>query len=252
MFITKILYFVVYFATGFFIPILSRFLAKFYPCSLHSYIGDILKYNFNNFGKKVNNKHPIYNVLKKQYFYSKLLYGTLYLILFTALTFLAQTHINSTYPLYLLFIFLFLLGFSANIDAKCKLIPDIITYPMIMISILIAIFNQENRINSPLTISSFNSIYSMLYTYILCSTFALMFYFKYPYSFGGGDVKLLTAISGFCGAENLPIILLLSFVFSLVFFATKKQKYFALAPIIFPSFIIWLFMKILLKNFFLF
>ena len=250
MFMTKILYIVIYFATGFFIPVLSRFLMKFYPCSLHSYVGDILKYLFNvklNKLKHNNNKH---NILKKQYFYNKLLWGILHVCLFATLTFLIKNNISKDYPLHLMFIFLFLLGFSSNIDARYRIIPDIITLPMLIISLLTTIYTQEHNIISPINISINNSIYSMLYVYILCFTFALMFYFKYPYSFGGGDIKLLTAVAGFTGVENLSIILIFTFIFAMIFYTLKKEKYLALAPLVFPSFLVWLFVKILAKNYF--
>lgn len=250
MFTSKILYIVVYFATGFFIPILSRFLMKFYPCSMHSYVGDILKHYFNNKKHKLKHNNQHYNLLKRRYFYNKILWGILYVFLFTTLSFLVKNNISKDYPLLLLFIFLFLLGFSSNIDARYRIIPDIITLPMLIIAILISVYTQEHNIITPLNISIINSIYSVLFIYILCFTFALMFYFKYPYSFGGGDVKLLIAIAGFTGMENLSIILILTFIFATIFYLLKKEKYLALAPLIFPAFLVWIFIKILAKNFF--
>ncbi|MBR1544871.1 MAG: prepilin peptidase [Alphaproteobacteria bacterium] len=245
MFTNRILTSLIYFSTGFFIPVLSRFLMKFYPCSMHSYFGDMLKYYFNKNKYKVKDYNKRYNHLKKQYFYNKLLWGVSYLITFTLLEYLTPIYINKSYPLILLYIILFLLGFSANIDAKCKIIPDIITFPMLMISILIAVYNTDNKIFSSLYITSFDSIFSAIASYLLCFTLALMFYFKNPYSFGGGDVKLISAISAFTGLVNLSWILIFSFAFAMVFFALKKEKYLALALLVFPSFILWLLLKIL-------
>ncbi len=244
MFTNRILTLAIYFSTGFFIPVLSRFLMKFYPCSMHSYFGDILKFYFNKNKYKVKNNNIKYNLLKKQYFYNRLLWGFGYLILFSILEYLAPLYINKSYPLYLLFIALFLLGFSANIDSKCRLIPDIITFPLLMVSILISVYNTKNEIFSPIFISSFDSIFSAIAGYILCFALALMFYFKNPYSFGGGDVKLISAISALIGIVNLSWILIFSFIFSVIFLVTKKEKYLALAPLVFYSFIIWLFLKI--------
>ncbi len=245
MFTNKILLFGLYFSTGFFIPVLSRFLMKFYPCSMHSYFGDILKFYFNKNRYKTklyNNKR---NLLKKQYFYNKLLWGFGYGILFTTLDTLAPIYINKSYPLILLYIILFLLGFSANIDARCKLIPDIITFPLLLTCFLSAVYNTNYKVFSPLFISSFDSIFSAIAGYTLCFILALMFYFKNPHSFGGGDVKLISAISAFTGIVNLSWILGFSFLFALVFLTLKKEKYLALAPLTFTSFILWLFLKVL-------
>lgn len=236
-----------YFAMGFFIPVLSRFLMKFYPCSLHSYIGDILKYNFKNKRKnKLNNSHyqNMYNILKKRHFYNKLFYGILFLFLSFTLTYLLKNYINKDYPLILFVILLFLLIFSSNIDNKCRLIPDIITLPMLLIGILISIYCKNNEIYSPILISPINSIISSLFTYILCSCLALMFYFKSPYAFGGGDVKLLTALASFTGFENLGKILIISFIIMLIYCSIKKERFAPLAPFIFTAFIIWIFNEI--------
>ncbi len=244
MFTNRILTFAIYFSTGFFIPVLSRFLMKFYPCSMHSYFGDILKFCFNKNKHKVKHNSNKFNLLKKQYFYNRLLWGFGYLLLFSTLEYLTPIYINKSYPLYLLFIILFLLGFSANIDSKCRLIPDIITFPLLMIAIFASVYSTENKIFSPIFISSFDSIFSAIAGYLLCFTLALMFYFKNPYSFGGGDVKLISAISAFIGIINLSWILIFSFLFSIIFLIIKKEKYLALAPLVFYSFIIWLFLKI--------
>lgn len=245
MFINRILISLIYFSTGFFIPVLSRFLMKFYPCSMHSYFGDMLKFYFNKKQQKAKLYNKTYNILKKQYLFNKILWGTLYLFLLSSLEYLILNYIDSNYPLTLLFIFLFLLGFSANIDNRCRLIPDIITFPMLMVSFLIAAYTQNNNIFTSINISTLDSIYSAIGAYILCFSLALIFYFKNPYSFGGGDVKLISAISAFIGFSNLSWILVFSFFIALLMLILKKERYVALAPLTFASFILWLFLKIL-------
>ncbi|MCR5506448.1 MAG: hypothetical protein K6F04_01215, partial [bacterium] len=85
MFTNRILTIAIYFSTGFFIPVLSRFLMKFYPCSMHSYFGDMLKFYFKKKRYKVKVDNKKYNYLKKQYFYNKILWGSFYLIMFSLL-----------------------------------------------------------------------------------------------------------------------------------------------------------------------
>ena len=62
--IDKILPLAIFFSTGFFIPVLSRFLIKFYPCSMHSYFGDMLKFCINKKQIKLKHTHKQYNYLK--------------------------------------------------------------------------------------------------------------------------------------------------------------------------------------------
>ena len=66
MFTNRILTFAIYFSTGFFMPVLSRFLMKFYPCSMHSYFGDMLKFYFKKNKRNVKLYNLKYNSLKKQ------------------------------------------------------------------------------------------------------------------------------------------------------------------------------------------
>ncbi len=236
-FLTKILTPTICFATGFFIPTLSRFLMKFYPCSLHSYIGDILNFylNKNKIKSKLDNnklKH-----LKKQLFLNNIIWGLLYFSFYITLTKSSTFQNYSTNTLILLFTYLFLLGFSANIDNRFKIIPDIITYPLFMLTFLLSIELK----NAPINIFNIDPIYSILssiFTYFLCTITALIFYFKNPYSFGGGDVKLLSAIAGFMGMKNIPILLFISFIISTLLVLIKKNKYIKLAPVLFLSFLI--------------
>ena len=248
---TQILNIFIYFAMGFFIPVLSRFLMKFYPCSLHSYLGDMLKFNFKNKNKKNKANKSLYakqyNLLKKQYLLNKILWGVLYVSLCITLSILIKKYINKDYPLISLYIILFLLGFSSNIDNRCRLIPDIITLPLLLVGFLNAVLCENSHISSTLIISPLNSIFSSLGAYILCSSLALIFYFKIPYAFGGGDVKLLTSLASFTGFENLGKILIISFIIMVGYCGIKKDKFAPLAPFIFSSFILWIFGEIIFE-----
>ena len=245
--ITKILTFGIYFSTGFFIPILSRFLIKFYPCSLHSFLGDIIKHYFNKKQHKTQHYITKYKSLKLQYLLNKIMWGIFYLIIFILLKNLLPINITSSNTLIILFISLFLLGLSANIDNRSKLIPDILTFKMILVNFLFLILCEKNNIFSYLNITPIESILSAIIIYVLTSILALIFYFKNPYSFGGGDVKLITAVTVLTGIKNISYIILITFFISLLTTLIKKDKYFALAPIIFISFLIWLFSLILIN-----
>ncbi len=244
MYTDKILTLIIYFSTGFFIPVLSRFLMKFYPCSLHSYLGDILKHNFNKNKIKTKYQKNKFKLLKKQYFYNKIIWGFGYLILLTSVEYFLKPWIIKDLHLNLIFIFLFLLGFASNIDNRCRLIPDIITFPLLMVAFLFSATLEKSGIISPINISTLESIYSSIGAYLLCAFLAFLFYFKNPYSFGGGDIKIIAGIAAFTGFKSLGVIFVYSFVIGIITYIFKKERYVPLAPLLFKSFIIWIFISI--------
>ena len=71
-----------------------------------------------------------------------------------------------------------------------------------------------------------------------------MFYFKKPFAFGGGDVKLLSAVAAFSGFTELGKILMVSFAIMFVFCRAKKVQSAPLAPFVFAAFVLWIFYKI--------
>jgi prepilin signal peptidase PulO-like enzyme (type II secretory pathway) len=115
---------------------------------------------------------------------------------------------------------------------------------MLMAGILIALKTQKLGLPTILNISPLISIYSAIGIYILCSCIALIFYFKNPFSFGGGDVKLLSAISAFSGFEELAKIIVFSALIFTAYCRVKKLKYAPLAPFIAMSFAAWIFYRI--------
>jgi prepilin signal peptidase PulO-like enzyme (type II secretory pathway) len=109
-----------------------------------------------------------------------------------------------------------------------------------MVGFLIAVRTQVASLETALNITPLYSIYSSIYTYILCFGIALAFYFRKPYAFGGGDVKLLSAVAAFAGFEALGKMLVASFLIMAVYSLLKKKKSAPLAPFIFASFLLWL------------
>lgn len=241
-----ILKFFFYFSTGFCIPILTRAMAHSYPCTWHSCIGDILKYNFKDKIKEQSLHLIRFNLLKRQYFYSKILYGTLFSSIMLALEFFIKIRISESYPLTALSIFMFLLLFSAYIDSKYWIIPDVLTLPMTLTALFISIYSQKIGINNTFIQQPFISIISSIIIYILCTIIALFFYQRAPYSFGGGDVKLLTAIAAIAGVEGTGMILIGACALALPYCKIKSSRNVPLAPFAAASFIVWIFTKIMI------
>ncbi|MDR0367038.1 MAG: prepilin peptidase [Rickettsiales bacterium] len=203
---------VLHFAIGFFIPIFGRFLSKSYPCSLHSFIGDGIKYYLNKKICKQSHHLNSFKSLNKRYFYSKLLYGALFAVL---TSFLNDLHLN---------LFVWLLLLAGYIDAKVWVIPDLITLPLLFTGLSTTLF-QSNKL----------AIYNAIGIYIICSALALFAHLKNNDSFGGGDVKLLAAVAALLGAEITGLVLVGAAIVAAPYCMAKKTRQVPLAPFVSAS-----------------
>ena len=211
-----------YFAIGFLVPVLGRRMIAAYPCCWHSYLGDILKFFFKRKTIKTSDEELYYNNLKKQYNVSKVLWGFLYMALFGYYNFLVCESDTSIFD----FAFLYLFGVAVYIDAKRQIIPDILTFAMLIFAALS--WDAETAIINALVI------------YALTTILALLFYFRHPHGFGGGDIALLAALAAFIGLEAVGFVIVFGTVFMLAWCVWKKQRAAPLAPFIFLGTIIWL------------
>jgi len=132
------------------------------------------------------------------------------------------------------FVFLYLFGLAVYIDMKRQIIPDILTFGML--------------ICAALSWDAESAIINALLAYILTSALALLFYFRYPHGFGGGDVALLAAVAAFIGLEALGFVILFGAVFMLAWCLWKKRRAAPLAPFIFLGTLAWLFAGDFLEN----
>jgi leader peptidase (prepilin peptidase)/N-methyltransferase len=202
---------------------------------MHSFIGDMFLRGKND--NKVSDRR--FNILKKKYFLSKLFNGALFGLIGVFLYFgmgLRENALTLTFAS----IFVYLLQFSAIIDAKYWIIPDVLTLPMLACGVFVQQYWAEIGIENTFVISPLFSIISILIVYYLCGVLALFFYFKNRNSLGGGDVKLLSAIAGFSGAVHLGYIVVFSCVLMGVYCAFEKRRFAPLAPFVFCAFLLWL------------
>ena len=225
-----ILLFLSYFAIGFLLPVLGRRMIAAYPCCWHSYFGDMLKFYFRRGDVIVSRKKPKHNLLKNRYNFSKVMWGFLYMILFGIYGFVNPVDEVSVFG----FIFLYLFGLAVYIDMKRQIIPDILTFGML----IFAVMSGDAEL----------AIINALVVYILTSVLALAFYFRHPYGFGGGDVALLAAIAAFIGLEATGFAIVFGSILMTGWCAWKKQRAAPLAPFVFAGVILWLFAGEAIKN----
>jgi len=120
-------------------------------------------------------------------------------------------------------VFCWILGISMAIDAKYWLLPDFFTIPLILLGYLFCYQNFQIGVQSAL-IGSMGG-------YLICvfSVF-LMGLFSKKTMFGGGDLKMITALGAWLGLLGLNYTLVISFLFFIVCNILPLQKKGAYGP----------------------
>ncbi|MCL2629487.1 MAG: A24 family peptidase [Alphaproteobacteria bacterium] len=102
----------------------------------------------------------------------------------------------------LMAIALCLFTLAVIIDLKVRLIPDILTFPLILIGAAAA--QGLPWIAGGLT----EALIAAAVGYILASVMGMVYYKKSDVAIGGGDIKLIAAGGMFLGATGLPVALI--------------------------------------------
>ncbi len=146
----------------------------------------------------------------------------LFVLLNHYLTF-GSPRVADLYP-FLLASFLFLLLIAAIVDYKKHIIPDFLTFPMIIIGFL------ASQLSFYMIVSPFESIQGAMFGYFFPSVIGFIFYKKYPDGLGAGDVKLLSAVGAWMGINGLAYSIIVSTVLFAAYALLKKQKHAPYAP----------------------
>lgn len=212
------LYIIIGFAFGFTIPYLARRFSKFMPATFAYALYRIFHINKSVSYSKRKNNHK-YQLLCHRYFMRSLGWGiiTSAVIFLTSQVFPAQ----ETPWISFLIIVLFML---MEIDKRMFLLPDILTVPLLIVGFMYATF-AGNCLGYDIASSTANSALGALGGYIIPVIASLFIIKKHPEAFGGGDIKLLSAVGAWLGFSNIPYIILLScFIFAISCFINKKRQ----------------------------
>ncbi len=212
------LYIIIGFAFGFIIPYLARRFSKFMPATFAYAVYRIFHINASvSKQKRLNN--PQYKKLATRYFMRSLGWGiTTAATVYLACSFLPP---NEKPWIAFLIISLFIL---CEIDKRMFLLPDLITVPLLISGFAYASF-AGGLLSDTTADAVQNSSLGAVYGYILPVIASLFLIKKHPDVFGGGDIKLLSAMGAWFGIVNVPIIILLScIIFALTCFIKKQRK----------------------------
>ena len=217
------------FVAGFLIPYMSRRFAKFMPATPSYALYRLVKPNKTARKGKFSTR---YKQLKRKYLSRSLVYGALSALL-SLLAFwrLGEEHLFW----YLAFVWILLL--LAEIDLKMLLLPDILTIPLLIGGFVFAAFFGVN-------VSAEESAAAAMAGYVLPVVATLLMLWRSVDAFGGGDIKLLSAIGAWLGLEGVIYTILLSCLVFGLYSAVRRQRAGAFGPSLSVSAVIillWLF-----------
>ncbi len=223
------------FIFGFTIPFLARRFAKFMPATLAYALYRIFHFNARvSKQKRLNNAK--YKKLSTRYLMRSIGWG----IITAAVVFLASLSLPQKEMPWISFLIIILLILT-EIDKRMQLLPDLLTIPLLIAGFTYASF-VENALGETITDSVQNSALGAIFGYTIPVIASLFLIKKHPDVFGGGDIKLLSALGAWFGVINIPIIILLSCIIFAIDCFIKKQRLGAFGPSIVLAALINLFL----------
>jgi len=215
-----IIWLIAAFVFGALIPYMARRFAKFMPATFAGAIFELCR---------PEKKLSIYrqNALYKKFLWRSFMSGLLTL----TLTFIALSQFSFSV---MLIIYIWILLLLAEIDIRSFILPDILTIPLLLLGITASYLGKSHILID-------ESIYGALVGYFLPVVVSLLIVWYKKDAFGGGDIKLLSAIGSWLGVEGLLYVITSAAILGLLWALFKKKKSLAFGPMLSLSGIIILF-----------
>lgn len=207
------------FLFGILIPYMARRFAKFMPATA-AYALYRLLWPVKTVSDERKRRNPCYQKLMSAYVMRSLGYG----ILTAAISYGAFWRFGAeSIWWYLAFIWILLL--LLEIDYKTMYLPDILTFPLLLTGFLYAVLIG-------VWVGPAESSIGAAAGYVLPVFASLLLVWKNKDVFGGGDIKLLSAIGAWLGVESLLYTIILSCLIFGIYALLKRQRSGAFGPAI--------------------
>ena len=207
------------FILGFIIPYMARRFAKFMPASAAESIWRLICSGKRiAWQKRLNNQG--YKKLLSAYFWRSFMYA----LVCSALFYCAVQHFGSS-GLWGILAFIWALVLLFEIDYKTMLLPDVVTVPLLIGGFVFASFYGA-------WIASTESAIGAVIGYVLPVVAALFVVWKHSDAFGGGDIKLLSAVGAWLGGELVIYVIILAAVLFSVYALIMRKRSGAFGPAI--------------------
>ena len=208
------------FIFGALIPYMARRFSKFMPATM-AYALYRLVAPVKTVSKQKRQSNGRYQTLMHKYIMRSVGWG----VICSALSIAFHLCLPSDLLIALLWILLLLY----EIDERMFLLPDLLTVPLLIIGFLFASTLAPDTSLSPFS-PAFQSALGALAGYMLPVIASLVIIKKHPDAFGGGDIKLLSAVGAWIGFEYVPILLLATCILFGLFCLAKRQRAGAFGP----------------------
>lgn len=201
------------FVFGFCVPYMARRFNKFMPATFAGALVELCRRE-----KKVK-------AIRKNKLYKKFLWRSFMCGLFNAVVVGLGVYFTSNISPAFLTLYICLLVLMAEIDFRSMLLPDILTIPLLLLGLFVACFGLSN-----MTIE--DSIVGAMVGYFLPVLVCLMIVWYKKDAFGGGDIKLLSALGAWLGIESLLNVIAVASVLGIVYAIVKRKSSLAFGPMI--------------------
>lgn len=213
------------FILGVIIPYMARRFAKFMPATMAVAVWRLL-YPLKNVNRHKKSLNAKYAELYKSYIWRSVMYG----IVLSCLFVFASINFADNGLCGILF-FIWALLLLMEIDYKTFLLPDIITVPLLIGGFAFAVFNGG-------FVTPVESVNGALVGYLLPVLASILLVWKHPDAFGGGDIKLLSAVGAWVGGINVVYVILVACMLFAFYSIIKRRRVGAFGPAIALSAII--------------
>ena len=201
------------FVFGFCIPYMARRFSKFMPATFAGALVELCRRE-----KKLK-------ILRKNKLYKKFMWRSLMCGLLNASVVFFALHYTTTISPAFLTLYICLLLLMAEIDFRSLLLPDILTIPLLLIGLYVSCFNMGN-------VSIADSVVGALLGYFLPVLVTLLIVWYKKDAFGGGDIKLLSALGAWLGVESLLNVIAIASILGIIYAVLKRKSVLAFGPMI--------------------
>lgn len=204
---------------GLFIPYISRRFAKFMPATPAYAVYRILKQN-RRAPKAKRKDNWQYVKLMSQYRWRSIIWG----LLSAGLSYLAYWQWGAGYMAWAL-VFIWILLLLTEIDIRMELLPDLLTVPLLIAGFAFAVYGGFWMLPA-------ESVMGAVIGYVIPVFASSLFVWKNQDAFGGGDIKLLSAVGAWLGVEKLMAVIILACVLFGLYALIMRKRQGAFGPAI--------------------
>lgn len=201
------------FVFGFCIPYMARRFNKFMPATFAGALVELCRRE-----KKVK-------AIRKNKLYKKFMWRSFMCGVVNALIVGCGIYFTTSISPAFLTLYICLLFLMAEIDFRSMLLPDILTIPLLLIGLFVACFGLSNM-------QMEDSVVGAMVGYFLPVLVCLLIVWYKKDAFGGGDIKLLSALGAWLGVESLLNVIALASILGIVYAIVKRKSSLAFGPMI--------------------